>query len=128
MTKKSCIPVFVVILSASAWSVALPEPAAARKKYADEFAKEYIGNQATPAQQQLAAAFQAAKRCGTCHSDAKSKKIRNEYGQALGKLVNKNSDAATILNALKQIEGEKQDMNADKTYGERIKAGDLPCK
>lgn len=65
--------------------------------------------------------------CAVCHP-VKDKKKRNDYGVALTKALGKKSekDAAKIKAALKKVESEK---NADgKTYGELIKAGELPGK
>ena len=64
--------------------------------------------------------------CAVCHPD-KSKKIRNNYGASLGKAIGKanESDEAKIKAALEKIESEKS-ATEGKTYGDLIKAGELP--
>lgn len=63
--------------------------------------------------------------CAICHP-VKDKKKRNDYGVALTKTLGAKNvkDADKIKEALTKAESEK---NKDgKTYGELIKAGDLP--
>lgn len=64
--------------------------------------------------------------CAVCHPD-KDKKVRNNYGAAFGgKLEKKNeTDEAKIKEALTKAEGEKSATDG-KTFGDLIKAGDLP--
>ncbi len=64
--------------------------------------------------------------CAVCHPD-KDKKVRNNYGAAVGgKLAKKNeTDEAKIKEALTKAEGEKSATDG-KTFGDLIKAGDLP--
>ncbi len=65
--------------------------------------------------------------CAVCHP-VKDKKKRNDYGVALTKTLGEKNvkDADKIKEALTKAEAEK---NADgKTYGELIKAGELPGK
>ncbi|MFN9718219.1 MAG: hypothetical protein ACK58L_05955 [Planctomycetota bacterium] len=64
--------------------------------------------------------------CAVCHPD-KDKKVRNNYGAAVGgKLTKKNeSDEAKIKESLTKAEGEKS-ATEGKTFGDLIKAGDLP--
>lgn len=64
--------------------------------------------------------------CAVCHPD-KDKKIRNNFAKAFGgKLDKKNeTDEAKIKEALTKAEGEKS-ATEGKTFGELIKAGDLP--
>jgi hypothetical protein len=78
------------------------------------------------------AAFTEAK-CNVCHA-GESKKMRNEYGKAVGKYLSKKAysdvkedEAAAkkyIEEGLSKVEGEKS--SSGKTYGELIKAGKLP--
>jgi hypothetical protein len=64
-------------------------------------------------------------KCGICHP-VKSKKMRNNYGAALGKAVKKNEkDAKKIAEALTKVEKGKS-ATKDKTFGDLIKAGGLP--
>jgi hypothetical protein len=65
--------------------------------------------------------------CAVCHPD-KEKKVRNNYGKAVGlKLGDKKNetDEAKIKEALTKAEGEKS-ATEGKTFGDLIKAGDLP--
>jgi len=64
------------------------------------------------------------KKCGMCHP--KDKKMRIDYGKAVGSgLTKKNEkDAKAIEAALKKAEGVKS--SGGKTFGEMIKDGKLP--
>lgn len=66
--------------------------------------------------------------CAVCHpSTEKSKKARNNYGAALGKHLEKKNetDVDKIKAALKKTEDDKSKTEG-KTFGDLIKAGDLP--
>lgn len=67
-----------------------------------------------------------ATKCAICHP-GKSKKERNDYGQALAKsLAAKNEkDKVKIEAALKKTEAEKS-ATEGKTFGDLIKDGKLP--
>ena len=102
------------------WHLSHPPSAQARPNYKDTFAAHY------PALSESVEKF----KCGVCHppTDNVKKTKRNNYGQALEKALGaKNvSDVETIKAALLKIEAEK---TADgKTFGEVIKAGELPGK
>lgn len=63
--------------------------------------------------------------CGVCHPE-KDKKVRNDYGTALGKVVAKNEkDKGKIGEALGKIESEKSSVEG-KTFGDLLKEGKLP--
>ncbi len=64
--------------------------------------------------------------CGMCHPE-KEKKVRNNYGAALGKSLEKKNEAdeAKIKEALKKAEKEKSATDG-KTFGDLISAGELP--
>ena len=64
--------------------------------------------------------------CALCHPE-KDKKIRNNYGAAVGgKLEKKNeTDEAKIKDALTKAEAEKS-ATEGKTFGDLIKEGELP--
>ena len=65
-------------------------------------------------------------KCNVCH-EGKSKKKRNVYGKALGKLMKKNEkDKKKVVEALKKVEKEKSAIK-DKTFGDLLKAGKLPA-
>jgi len=72
-------------------------------------------------------------KCNVCHQ-GESKKMRNDYGKAVGKYLTKakyneikDDEAAAkkyILEGLQKAEGEKN--GGGKSYGEMMKAGSLP--
>ena len=63
--------------------------------------------------------------CGVCHPE-KSKKVKNDYGTALGKVIKKNEkDKDKIAEALGKIESEKSSVEG-KTFGDLLKDGKLP--
>lgn len=64
--------------------------------------------------------------CAVCHP-SKSKKKRNNYGVAMGKNVGKKnqSDLEKIKEAVVKAEKEKS-ATEGKTFGDLIKAGELP--
>jgi hypothetical protein len=80
------------------------------------------------------AAYTEAK-CNVCHA-GESKKMKNEYGKAVGKYLTKakyneiKEDPAAaqkyILEGLAKAESDKS--SSGKTYGELLKAGELPGK
>ena len=64
--------------------------------------------------------------CGVCHPD-KDKKVHNNYGEALKKVVTKSeTDEKKIEEALGKIESEKSAIK-DKTFGDLLKDGKLPA-
>ena len=69
----------------------------------------------------------AEAKCTICHPGM-DKKVRNNYGMALGKLLGAKDvkDDAKVKEALKKAEGEKSAV-ADKTFGDLIKEGKLPA-
>lgn len=74
-------------------------------------------------------------KCNACH-EGTNKKMKNEYGVAVGKLLKKadfgpdklkadpDGTAKTIAEALKKVEAEKAKDGT--TFGDKIKAGKLP--
>lgn len=99
-----------------------------------EFDAKYVDkNSADPTAKAFAEAAGKAN-CLICHAakpDGKQDtKVRNAYGQALDKLLDKNvKDATKIQKALDDIANEKSKPSdaASKTFGERIKEGKLPA-
>lgn len=100
--------------------VATSNQADARPNYMSVFKKSYP---------ELAKSKDVKVNCYMCHpkKDNKKKKIRNNYGAALGKVLDKakETDKEKIAKALKKIEGEKSHVEGKK-FGELIKAGKLP--
>ncbi len=97
------------------------------------FEKKYVGDKEADQQKALAKEVLRVKKCNVCHdprpgdSGKASKKNRNPYGQELNKhLTDKDKkDVEKALEMLGKIEGEKV-KDADKTFGELIKAGMIP--
>jgi len=118
--KKVCACVLVVV--ALGWSL---ESASALPPFNKEWVARY-----NPGDKN--AAFVEAK-CNVCHA-GESKKMKNEYGKAVGKFLSKakyneikEDEAAAkkyISEGLQKAEAEKA--AAGKSYGELIKAGKLP--
>ena len=94
------------------------------------FNKEWVGKYNTPEK----AAYTEAK-CNVCHA-GESKKMKNEYGKVVGKFLTKakyneikEDEAAAkkyIAEGLAKAEAEKA--ASGKSYGEMLKAGELPAK
>jgi LPS O-antigen subunit length determinant protein (WzzB/FepE family) len=65
--------------------------------------------------------------CSVCHPDKDKKKVRNNYGAAVGAKLEKANlmDEAKIKEALTKAEAEKS-ATEGKTFGDLIKAGELP--
>ena len=105
-------------------------PARADKSFRDEFIAKYAKPDGKdPKDQAFAAACEKAK-CNICH-EGKSKKDRNRYGAALGKLLNREKDKDNkekIQAALDKVAKLKLDPKDEKspTFGDLIKAGKLP--
>jgi cytochrome c553 len=100
-----------------------------------EFEEKYVKKDSSdPADKAFAETVKDAK-CLLCHGKndkgKEDKKVRNAYGKALSKLLDKKKDVKNkekIRKALDTVAGEKVDeKKADSpTFGELIKAGKLP--
>ncbi len=99
------------------WSLISFSNVHAQKNYFEAFKKKY---------EDLKDKADEAK-CAVCHPNPDSKKERNDYGKAFGKALGtkKEKNEEKIKEALKKIEGKKAPNG--KTFGENIKAGELPC-
>jgi predicted nucleotide-binding protein (sugar kinase/HSP70/actin superfamily) len=65
--------------------------------------------------------------CVVCHEAGDDKKKRNNYGEAMAKIIKaKESDADKIKEALEKTEKEKSAIK-DKTFGDLLKDGKLPA-
>ena len=71
-----------------------------------------------------------AVTCNVCHEagEGKTKKDRNNYGQALAKILGgkEEKDLAKVKEALTKTEKEKSAVE-DKTFGDLLKEGKLPA-
>jgi len=120
--KKVCVCV-VVCLIGLAWSM---QSASALPPFNKEWVAKYN-------QGEKNAAFNEAK-CNVCHVPDENKKMKNEYGKAVGKFLSKKKyteikedEAAAkkyILEGLQKAEAEKGP--SGKSYGDLLKAGKLP--
>ena len=111
--RKLVVVAVVGLIFASAFS-----SADARPKYKAGFEKKYPKVVEGTAEKKI--------DCGVCHPD-KDKKVRNNYGEALGKAIAKNeADEKKIEEALGKIESEKSAVK-DKTFGDLLKDGKLPA-
>jgi hypothetical protein len=124
--KKVCVSL-VLALFAVAFSV---QSASALPPFNKEWTAKYVeGN----GNSQFVEAVGTAK-CNVCHMGT-SKKNRNEYGMAVGKFLTKakyneikdDEEAARkyILEGFQKAEAEKNGGN--KTFGDMLKAGELPA-
>jgi len=121
--KKVCVCLVLVLVA-----VAMSVPSASALP---PFNKEWVAKY-NPGESN--ATFKEAK-CNVCHA-GESKKMKNEYGKAVGKYLTKakyneikEDEAAAkkyILDGLAKAEAEKS--SSGKSYGEMLKAGELPGK
>lgn len=125
-----CLAAVVAVSSFSA------QPAFAIKPFADAFAEKYkVADPTTDTEKSLSLLVKEAK-CNLCHAP-KDKKVRNEYGEALDQLLDKadysvkrRRDEPDVVRdelfaALAKV--ESQQSKKGKTFGELIKAGELPA-
>lgn len=106
-------------------------PAMAVKEFKDAFKAKYIKSDSTAANDvALAQAFDQAS-CAVCHAGGDNKKIRNDYGKQIAKLVHKEDkkDKAKIKAALETVAKLKSKASDPKspTFGEKIASGKLPA-
>ena len=96
-------------------STSAPKQAQAQKYYMDAMFEKY--DKISDADK--------AKKCGVCHG--KSKKMRSDYAQALGKALGakKVKDKDKINAALMEVEGKEYEDG--KTYGDLLNDGKLPA-
>ncbi|MEI8376094.1 MAG: hypothetical protein WCJ35_25015 [Planctomycetota bacterium] len=106
-------------------------PAVAVKEFKDAFRVKYINPDSSAANDvALANAFSKAS-CGVCHAGGEDKKIRNDYGKQLAKLVSKKDkkNIAKIHAAMDAVAKLKSNLSdpASPTFGENITHGKLPA-
>lgn len=92
-----------------------PQPALARPKYLKAFATKYKNLLAQAKKQ----------KCNVCHY-GKTKKNRNDFGQALMKHVGKNEKDTQKIDAALSATEKDNKPGSEKTFGDLIKAGKLP--
>ena len=126
------------VIGGMSWFVS---PAKALPQFKKAFQARYV----TPSTSaEFKAAFKAAS-CNTCHVKHKEKKVRNDYGMALSKIIGghahadlkaaedkgpeaKKAEMAKILKKLDEAftKVEQEKSPSGPTYGELIKSGKLP--
>ena len=126
--KKLC----VLCLFAVAAVLAQPKSADAVPAFKKGFAAKYVTKE-TP--KEFATAVKKAS-CNVCHIKGKKKKVRNQYGLALSKLLKKKDFTSAKVKADPKGKGkamneafakvEKMKNKEGKTYGALLKAHKLP--
>ncbi len=106
-------------------------PAMAVKEFKDAFKAKYVKPDSTDANDvALAGAFDQAS-CTVCHAPGDDRKIRNDYGKQLAKLLSKEDkkNRAKILAAMDVVAKLKSNPAdpASPTFGEKIASGKLPA-
>jgi hypothetical protein len=123
--KKACV-CFVIGLISFGWSF---QTASALPPFNKEWLAKY---KEASSNAKFVEAIETAK-CNVCH-EGTNKKMKNEYGKVIGKYLTKakyneikeDDDAAKkyILEGFAKAEAEKN--GSGKSFGEMLKAGDLP--
>jgi hypothetical protein len=127
MSKRFFVSSIGLVLSVLGLVALTASPAAAVKEFKDAFEAKYIKPDSTDANDvALSEAFKKVS-CGVCHADPKNKKIRNEYGKQLNKIITKadKKDTAKIQAAMDTVANLKSASGS--TYGEKISSGKLPA-
>jgi hypothetical protein len=128
MRKKIGFSSLGLILAAFCLIGLTAKPASALKEFKDQFEAKYVKADSTdPNDVKLAAAFKKVS-CGTCHvNPQKSKKVRNEYGKELNKIITKadKNDKDKIQAAMDTVAKLKSASGV--TFGEKIAGGKLPA-
>lgn len=107
-----------------------PNSATAIPQFKTEFDHLYVKKDATNGTEKALADAVKKVKCNVCHV-GKDKKQLNDYGKALGELLDKKADKKNkekILQALEKVGGMHSDPAKpdSPTYGDRIKNGELP--
>jgi len=137
---KKAVVLLAVCAIALGWTLGAVKPAGAVAFFKAQFEQRYVKeNPTSPSEEKLADSFKTTK-CFVCHVKGKEKKIRNEYGEALSKLLDKDNFKADrreaepdkcaqeVQAALEKVEAmhSKPDP-ASPTYKDLIEAGMLPA-
>jgi hypothetical protein len=130
MSKRFILSSIFCSLAALALIALSASPAMAVKEFKDAFQSKYIKPDSTdPKDKALAAAFEKAG-CATCH-DGKTKKVRNDYGKQLNKLITKKDkkDKEKIFKAMDTVAklNSKPKDPKSPTFGDKIASGKLPA-
>jgi nitrate/TMAO reductase-like tetraheme cytochrome c subunit len=126
MSKKFGISSVVIVVAAMALIGFTAKPAVALKEFKEAFEAKYVKPDSTEANDvALAEAFKKVT-CGTCHN-GKTKKVRNEYGKELNKIITKadKNDKTKIQDAMDTV--AKLKSSSGDTFGDKISGGKLPA-
>ncbi len=106
-------------------------PARADKAFFDEFLAKYVKPDSSDPKDQAIKATVEKVRCNVCHV-GRTKKNRNIYGQALDKLLDRQTDKENkpkiraALDTVARQRSNPDDQNSP-TFGELIQQGKLPA-
>ncbi|MBL9123394.1 MAG: hypothetical protein JNG90_07155 [Planctomycetaceae bacterium] len=120
-----CVALIVGVATLAAVRV---ETAQAMPPFKKAFDAKYVKPDSADDKEKAFAAEAKKVNCNVCHK-GKSKKMRNAYGEAVDKFIEKNEkDPAKIEEALTKAAQEKSkpDDAASPTFGELIEQGQLP--
>ena len=101
------------------------------QEFKDAFQAKYIKSDSGKANDvALAQAFERAN-CAVCHAGGNNKRIRNDYGKELAKLVRKEdkmnkAKIEAALDAVAKLKSNPTDPTSS-TFGEKIASGKLPA-
>lgn len=109
---------FIAIATVSAFSLAHTSNAAARPPYNKAFKEKYLTEGS-----KMAEALGDQSSCNICHVGM-TKKKRNDYGSAFGKLVKKEGIDGALTKVAKQPSSAKD--KSSPTFGDLIEEGKLP--
>jgi hypothetical protein len=106
-------------------------PALAVKEFRDAFKSKYVKPDSTAANDVALAAAVDQTSCGICHV-GENKKIRNDYGKQLAKLISKkdkkNKDKIfKAMDKVAQMKSKPADPKSP-TFGDKIANGKLPAQ
>lgn len=132
MRKRFAMLIMVALVSG------LSMPAFAIKQLNDKFIEIYASAESKDASEAFKVLAKEAK-CNVCHIQGENKKKRNPFGEAMHKAIEeakfptkdfgKNPTNAKYVDQVKDIFKkvvEQKAGNTDKTFAERMKAGELP--
>ena len=131
MSKKVGFSTAVLFLAVLGLIGFTASPAVAVKEFKDAFRTKYVKPDSTAASDRaLAEAFRQAS-CAVCHAGGEDKKIRNNYGKQLAKLVSKadknnKEKIRAALEAVGKLKSRPSDPGAP-TFAEKIAGGKLPA-
>jgi len=126
-TKWPFLAAAAVVLVSSCWGM---NAAWAVIQFRNEFVARYVKKDSKEPKDQAFAQLVEEAKCNLCHVGT-DRKQRNAYGAALDLLLDRTKDARDkekIQAALAEVESAKVDPKDPKspTFGDRIKAGELP--